>query len=170
MNSEGSPESAAQGEALYSARPWPFLGRPTWTLLSIFLLGLAFTGLPGLELGLLLIVVSLVMLILLWFDAVSQTLTITATRTVLKKELLSDSIREVAHEKVRYIHVKQDALQRILGTGTLLLSSVGPGHIEITCPGIPYPDLAKALIEEHATPSDPGSTQRSGRGPSRSPS
>lgn len=156
MNSDGDCKSAAQEETLYSGRPSAFLGRPAWTLVSILLIVLAFTGLTGLELGLFLIVISLVLLILQWFNAASQTLTITASRTLLKKELFSGATREVTHSEARYIRVRQDPLQRVLGTGTLLVSTVGPGHIEITCPGIRNPDLAKALIEERATPSDPG--------------
>ncbi len=157
MNSEGDSESVAREKALYSARPSLFLGRPVWTLLSILLIVLAFAGVLGLELGLFMIVVSLVVLITLWFESASQTLIITASGSVFQRELLSSDTKEIAHSEVRYVHVKQDALQRMLGTGALLLSTIGPEHIELTCPGIRNPDLAKALIEEHAAASGPGS-------------
>ena len=158
MDSAPDSESVSQDEALFSARPWPFLGRPAWTLVSLLLIVLAFTGLPGLELGLFFIAIALVMLITLWFDSVSQTLHITEDRTVLEKELFASATREIAHSEVRYVHVKRDVLQRILGTGTLQLSSVGPGHIEISCPGIRNPQTAKTLIESYASSSDPGPT------------
>ena len=143
MNTELSePE-----QELLSIRPVAFLGRPTGLLASILLMLIAYSGLLGIEAGLVLIVAALVILVFLWYGSVSQTLTITSKRTLLREEQTSRDPREIEHSKVRYLQVKQNALERMLGVGTILISSVGSSYVEISFSGIKNPEAAKELIE-----------------------
>ena len=145
MNTELSePE-----QALLSTRPVAFLGRPSWILASILLIPIAYSGLLGIEAGLVLIVAALVILVFIWYDSVSQTLTITSKRTLLRKEQTSKDPTEIEHSKVRYLQVKQNALERMLGVGTILISSVGSSYVEISFPGMKNPEAAKELIERY---------------------
>ena len=145
MNTELSePE-----QELLSTRPVAFLGRPSWILASILLILIAYSGLLGIEAGLVLIVAALVILVLIWYGSVSQTLTITSKRTILRKEQTSKGPREIEHSKVRYLQVRQNALERMLGVGTILISSVGSSYVEISFPGMKNPEAAKELIERY---------------------
>ena len=144
-----NPDPSEPEKELLSTRPWVLLGRPTWVLACVLLILLAYSGLLGLEVGLVLMVAALVVLVLIWYEAVSQTLIITSKRTLLRKEQSTRDPKEIAHAKVRYLQVKQNALERMLGVGTIQISSIGSAYIEISFPGIKNPEAARELIESH---------------------
>ena len=79
------------------------------------------------------------------------TLVVTDKRTTLRTGILSKSITEVYHSDVRSIQVSQSLFQRILGVGSIGISSAGQSGIEIAADGIPDPNRVRELIDAHRT-------------------
>lgn len=96
-----------------------------------------------------LILVGFVLQFVWWLRCKGTTLTITTDRTRLRKGILSKSITEVWHQDVRNVQLKQTFFQRMLGVGTIGVSSAGQNEIEINVKGIPDPDRVKQLIDQH---------------------
>lgn len=83
-----------------------------------------------------------------WFKKIGTVLTVTESRVILRKGILSRSTSEVRHTDVRNIQVDQTFLQRLLGTGRVCISSAGQDDIEIDVRGIAEPDEIARLIRE----------------------
>jgi len=127
---------AAEAESiLYKSHPSMFRNRPVGFVLSVILI-------PVLGLGLLILVIW-------WLDCLGTTLTVTTKRTTLRRGILSKKTNDVWHRDVRNIQVKQGILQRLLGVGTIGISSAGQGDVEIAVNGMPNPEKVRRFIDEH---------------------
>lgn len=119
---------------LYDENPSMFRNRPVefvvTALLSLFLVGL-------------------VIFFIWWLRCKGTQLTITSERTRLRKGILSKSITEVWHQDVRNVQLNQTFFQRLLGVGSLGISSAGQSGLEISVAGIPDPERVKELIDRH---------------------
>ena len=93
--------------------------------------------------------VGLIIFIVWWLKCKGTTLTVTSDRTRLRKGILSKSVTEVWHQDVRNVQLNQTFFQRILGVGTLGISSAGQSGVEIGVSGIPDPEMVKELIDKH---------------------
>jgi len=93
--------------------------------------------------------VGVVIFLLWWLRCKGTQLTITSDRTRLRKGILSKSITEVWHQDVRNVQLKQTFFQRLLGVGSLGISSAGQAGLEISVSGIPDPEQVKDLIDQH---------------------
>ncbi|MEN1680680.1 MAG: PH domain-containing protein [Planctomycetota bacterium] len=76
----------------------------------------------------------------IWYiDMIATTLVITTRRTTLRKGIFEKNTNEVQHDDVRNIQVEQNVFDRMLGVGTLKISSSGQDDLEIVVPGILHP-------------------------------
>lgn len=96
-----------------------------------------------------LVVVGFVIFLVWWLRCKGTQLTITNDRTRLRKGILSKSITEVWHQDVRNVQLNQTFFQRLLGVGSLGISSAGQSGLEISVSGIPDPEQVKELIDQH---------------------
>ena len=84
-----------------------------------------------------------------WLKIKGTTLTVTSERTSCRRGILSKAISEVWHRDIRNVQLNQSLLQRILGVGTIGISSAGQNEVEINVSGIPDPEQVKRLIDEN---------------------
>ena len=76
------------------------------------------------------------------------TLTITDRRTTLRHGLIARESNEVGHDDVRNIQINQGIMERLLGVGTLSISSAGQNTLEIVFKGAPNPEKLAAVIRD----------------------
>jgi hypothetical protein len=107
----------------------------------------SFNWLLWLSIAALLVVGSLVFA---WFvQSASTTLTLTDSRTILRRGLISRESSEVQHDDVRNIQVNQSFFQRLLRIGDIGISSSGQDDLEILIKGIPTPSRIVKTIREN---------------------
>ena len=119
---------------LYDENPSMFRNRPVEFIITALLC---------------IIGVGLVIFLIWWLRSKGTQLTITSDRTRLRKGILSKSITEVWHQDVRNVQLNQTFFQRMLGVGSLGISSAGQAGLEISVSGIPDPEQVKELIDQH---------------------
>ena len=119
---------------LYDENPSMFRNRPVEFIVTVVLC---------------LIFVGFVIFFMWWLRCKGTQLTITSERTRLRKGILSKSITEVWHQDVRNVQLNQTFFQRLLGVGSLGISSAGQAGLEISVSGIPDPDRVKELIDRN---------------------
>jgi uncharacterized membrane protein YdbT with pleckstrin-like domain len=148
-------------EVLKIVHPVMFRAHPVWFLLfsACVLLGiviavgsewLAFPwGLMwGFVLGGATVLVGAVGLFLWWIKTRMLTLEITSKRTRSIRGLFAKSTSEVQHDDVRNIQIAQSSYGRLVGVGTLAVSSSGQDDLEIVAKGIPAPNEIAELIRD----------------------
>lgn len=93
--------------------------------------------------------VGILILVIWWLICKSTRMEVTTKRTIVTTGLLARATNEVRHSDVRNIRVNQTFLQRILGCGTIAISSAGQSEMEILVTGIPDPQEIAETIREH---------------------
>ena len=119
---------------LYDENPSMFRNRPVEFIVTLVLC---------------LVVVGLIIFLIWWMRSKGTQLTVTTERTSLRRGILSKSITEVWHQDVRNVQLDQTFFQRLLGVGSLGISSSGQAGLEISVSGIPDPERVKDLIDQH---------------------
>ncbi len=129
-------ERKAPGEerVLYAGRPSMWRNRPVGFVLSLFLIPVFGVG--------------LVILAIWYLKVLGTRLTVTSERTTLRHGILSKHISEVLHRDIRHVQLRQGALQRLLGVGTIELGSAGHAGVELAVSGITNPHKVKQIIDE----------------------
>lgn len=112
--------------------PVMFRKHPIW-----FLICLALISAYGL---------GILFLVFWWLSCINTTLTVTNKRTILRRGIVAKHTREIFHQDVRYLEVKQSALNRLFGVGSIAISSAGQGVIELEVGGVLNPEKAKEII------------------------
>ncbi len=84
-----------------------------------------------------------------WLSTRASKLTVTNKRSIQRKGLIAKYTTEVLHRDVRNIQVDQSALQRLLGVGSLGISSAGQAGVEIRIEGVRDPEGIKSVIDRH---------------------
>jgi uncharacterized membrane protein YdbT with pleckstrin-like domain len=128
--------------------PAMFRDRPIWFLVLLLLIiggCVAATSVP--EIGFGAAGLGAFLLLIWWLREKSTTLTVTNKRTILRRGLLSKNTREVRHSDVRFLEVKQTLGQRLVGIGSIAISSAAQGEIEIAVRGIKHPQHVKDTID-----------------------
>lgn len=120
-------------DVLYQANPAMFRNSPGKFLLCC---------------ALCLVIIGIPMLVVWWLKCKYTKLTITTSRVVLRKGILSKSLNEVRHEHIRNVQLYQTFVQRLFNVGRLGISTAGQSGVEITVDGIPDPAQAKSLLDE----------------------
>lgn len=123
--------SQAENEVLHS-HPAMFRNSPVWFMICIVLMVLYGLG--------------LLILLFWWLSCINTTLTVTNKRTILRRGILAKHTREVRHQDVRYLEVKQSFTDRLFGVGTVSVSSAAQGTVEIEIQGIADPTKVKDTI------------------------
>lgn len=83
-----------------------------------------------------------------WIQKIGTVLTVTESRIIERRGILSRSTNEIRHVDVRNIQVDQSFLQRLLGTGRIRISSAGQDDIEIDVRGISDPEEIATIIRD----------------------
>ena len=119
---------------LYDENPSMFRNRPVEFIVTVLLCA---------------VIVGFVIFFVWWLRCKGTQLTVTSERTRLRKGILSKSVTEVWHQDVRNVQLNQTFFQRVLGVGSLGISSAGQSGLEISISGIPDPERVKDLIDRH---------------------
>ncbi len=132
-------------------------GRPAWsTFLGSFLLGaiLFVVGVISPEdpvkfgnaFRIILIAGALAVWGNLLLQRVSVRYEVTSQRAIVERGLLSRHVSEIELANVRDIQLRQSIEQRLLGAGTLEISSAGRDTAEVVFTAIANPDAVKELV------------------------
>lgn len=84
-----------------------------------------------------------------WLNVLGTTLTITSSRTILRRGILSKNTSEVQHDDVRNIKSDRNTFERLLNYGDIAISSSGQDDFEIVAHDVPDPDGILDLIRRH---------------------
>lgn len=140
---------------LITTHPALFRARPLMFIVVVALIGLGVYGmiqgglserLSGIWLSMTCTVVGLLLMLFWWIRTLTVTLTVTDSRTILRKGLLSRESSEVQHDDVRNIQLDQSMMERILHVGDIGISSSGQDDLEIVARKIPNPDHVVDMI------------------------
>jgi len=130
---------------LYKSHPSMFKGHPVGFILCI-ILGFVTWG------------IGFVILLIWWLKVKGVLITIDNQKTILRKGIFSKQTNEVYHSDVRNTQVSQSFFQRMFGVGTLQVSSAGQSNMEISVSGIPDPEKAKKIINQHRNTNNNGNS------------
>ncbi len=150
--SESAPATSQGNEeqTLFEAHPAMVRARP-----FLFLLILAFV-LAGIATTFLLHIFSLAISVIAgfvlfwwWLQCKRTTLTVTNSRTRLRRGLLSKHTTEVWHHHVRNVQTNQNVFERIMGVGTISIASAGKSGFEVEMSGVPKVNKIKDIIDQN---------------------
>lgn len=96
--------------------------------------------------GLVLAALASLALLIWWIGTLALTLTVTESRTILKKGIISRETSEVQHDDVRNIQLDQSMFERIFHVGDIGISSSGQDDLEIVARSLPSPEKIVELI------------------------
>lgn len=139
--------------AMFRAHPFRFLG-------CMLLIGLgAFGVFSGWTMGNAIMtwsaaaaaVAGIAFLTVWYMTVLATTLTVTDSRTVLRKGLISRSTSEVEHNDIRNVQMNQSVFERIFHVGDIGVSSSGQDELEVVARSIPHPHTVVQTIRENQT-------------------
>lgn len=81
-----------------------------------------------------------------WLVRLSHTYTITSRRVVCREGLIANNTNEIDIKDVRSVTVQQNALNRIINIGHVLIGTAGTDGVEIALMGVSAPHKIKTLI------------------------
>lgn len=133
--------------AMFRARPFIF------TLLVLAVLGgitgsiVFFAVLPlAIAFGVLALI-GVVSLISWRIKTLGEGLRITTKRIIDSEGLFSKATSEVLHKDIRNIQVRQTFLQRVLGVGSVTISTAAENEDEVSMDDVPRPDKVREVID-----------------------
>ena len=150
-------------QAVLTVNPAAFREKPVQTLLLTLLVLAGLTGLlmfvgeasQGIGQALLVALSALtaivagIMLGLRFAMTRFESLTITTQRSIWARGVINRRSSEVQHDDIRNIQVQQDLIQRLVGAGTISISSAGQDDMEIVAQGIVKPHQVIETIRTH---------------------
>jgi uncharacterized membrane protein YdbT with pleckstrin-like domain len=92
--------------------------------------------------------IGLLILLVWWLQCVGTSLTVTEDRVSLRKGILSKYTNDVLISDIRNVIVGQNLFQRILGVGSIGVSTAAQSGLEIEVSGLPNPQKVRAIIDE----------------------
>ncbi len=95
------------------------------------------------------VVISAAMLTTQFVLSRFESLTITNQRTVWARGVINRRSSEVQHDDIRNIQVQQSLVERLVGAGTIAISSAGQDDMEIVARGIARPRRVIETIRTH---------------------
>lgn len=78
-----------------------------------------------------------------------ESLTVTTQRSIWARGVINRQSSEVQHDDIRNIQVQQNLVERLVGAGTIAISSAGQDDMEIIAEGIPNPHRVIDTIRTH---------------------
>jgi uncharacterized membrane protein YdbT with pleckstrin-like domain len=121
------------GKVVYEAHPAMFRAHPFWFIGCVILI-------PAFGIG--------IILLLYWYIHTRQTaLTVTENELLYERGILSKDRTSVSLKHIRSVHVTQGFLNRILGVGTIQISTAGD-QPEFTIADMPDPGTIREAISK----------------------
>ena len=119
------------GTVIYEAHPAMFRAHPFWFILCVLLIAAFGIG---------------ILILLYWYIKTRATaLTVTDNELMYERGILSKDRTSVSLKHVRSVHVTQGFVNRILGVGTIQISTAGD-EPEFTIADMPDPHLIREAI------------------------
>ena len=119
----------------------------TYTALLMLIAVAALSIMGSFLAGSIFLVLALAYALTTWVSArYYESWTITSDRIVQRKGILSRYTSEVELADIRNVQVLQSALWRLLGVGSVLISTAGQSGIEVSIRAIPEPQTIADLI------------------------
>jgi uncharacterized membrane protein YdbT with pleckstrin-like domain len=119
------------GQVIYEAHPAMFRAHPFWFMLAVLLI-LAFG-------------VGILILLYWYIKTRATSLTVTDQDLTYERGILSKDRTSVSLKHVRSVHVTQGFVNRILGVGTIQISTAGD-EPEFTIADLPDPQVIREAI------------------------
>jgi uncharacterized membrane protein YdbT with pleckstrin-like domain len=119
------------GTVIYEAHPAMFRAHPFWFILAVLLI-LAFG-------------IGIIVLLYWYIKTRATALTVTENELMYERGILSKDRTSVSLKHVRSVHVTQGFINRILGVGTIQISTAGD-EPEFTIADMPDPHLIREAI------------------------
>jgi uncharacterized membrane protein YdbT with pleckstrin-like domain len=91
---------------------------------------------------------GLYLLVRWWIKNYSTRLALTETVVIYTQGILNTRRTEVRMADIRTVHVEQSFMERILRTGSIMISSAGSDGYEIEVHGMPNPAKVRRLIDQ----------------------
>lgn len=91
---------------------------------------------------------GLYLLIRWWIKNYSTRLSLTETVVIFVQGIFNTRRTEVRMADIRTVHVEQNFKERILNTGSIMISSAGSDGYEIEVHGMPNPTKVRRLIDQ----------------------
>jgi uncharacterized membrane protein YdbT with pleckstrin-like domain len=91
---------------------------------------------------------GLYLLLRWWIKNYSTRLALTETVVIYTQGILNTRRTEVRMADIRTVHVEQSFMERILRTGSIMISSAGSDGYEIEVHGMPNPAKVRRLIDQ----------------------
>ena len=141
---------------MFRAHPFRFSGLLLLLGLGLFGIAQSLLGIVAgwsspiiLWIGVALVIAALVAFVIWWLHVLNVTLTITESRTILKRGIIARETSEVQHDNVRNIQCDQSIWERLLSYGDIGISSAGQDDLEIVAHEMPQPEQVVELIREN---------------------
>jgi uncharacterized membrane protein YdbT with pleckstrin-like domain len=125
-------------ETLYQSHPTMLRTNPVGVLICVALI-------PVMGIG-------LAILICWWLRCMGHTLTVTSERIIYREGILAKAVSEILIADIRNIQVVQTIWQRLMGVGSLAVSSAAQADVEIRIAGIPDPECVREIINQARRP------------------
>lgn len=132
---------------LFRKHPSMFRNHPVGFVLTTLLLIGGIVGAFWSVWALIASVIALIIFAQWWLKCIGTILIVTNEGINVERGILSKSTNELWHTDVRNVQIVQTFAQRIMGVGTINISSSGQGEIEICVHGIPNPHEVHRIIE-----------------------
>lgn len=157
---KGYPSPGGPEQTVIKARPEMFRAKPAWFMAHIIVLlagvgGVGYFTPSGNKNGVGQIgfgVVGLVALVsfLIWkVRNMGTALEITTRRSIERVGLFSKFTSEILHEDVRNIQVTQSFRERLMGVGTIGISSAAQNEVELVAKDVRNPDRIREVIDAY---------------------
>jgi uncharacterized membrane protein YdbT with pleckstrin-like domain len=127
--------SRVGAKILYQSYPRMFRAHPGRFLFHVLLI-------PALGYGLFL-------LVRWWLQNYSQRLKITERLVIYEVGIFDVTDTEIRISDIRTVRIERTFMERLLGTGTIMISSAGADGYEIDLKGMPNPRKVRELIDAH---------------------
>ena len=95
-----------------------------------------------------LIGLGLLLLLIVVVKRAMSRFTVTTQRAIVERGIISRHVFEIELSNVRDLQLRQSFAERVLGTGTLEISSAGRDTAEVVFNGVPSPDQVKELVRQ----------------------
>ncbi len=157
---KGFPPAGGPEQTIIRARPEMFRSKPGLFLLHVLALIAAVAGVGyftfsgqksgGGQIGFGIVGVIALVSFLVWkIKTMGTALEITTRRSIERVGLLSKFTSEILHDDVRNIQITQSFRERLLGVGSIGISSAAQNEVEIVAKHVRNPDRIREVIDAY---------------------
>ncbi len=157
---KGYPPAGGPEQTVIKARPEMFRAKPAWFMAHIIVLLAGVVGVgyftfsssksPGGQIAFGIIGVVALVSFLIWkIRNLGASLEVTTRRSIERVGLFSKFTSEILHEDVRNIQVTQSFRERLMGVGTIGISSAAQNEVELVAKDVRNPDRIREVIDAY---------------------